>query len=100
MSDWPGGEWGNDWNHNGEYDSYDRYMDYEMYVKDEPFEEDGGGGSYGSCGSSSGYGSSGSSLSGKSYLIAFGVAIVLAIINETLGALFLLGFLYYDIFLK
>ncbi len=89
MSDWPGRDWGNDWNHNGKYDSYDNYMDYEMFVRDA--ESGGGGGRYSSGGDPS---------SGKSYLIAVGVAIVLALINETLGALFLLGFLYYQIFLK
>ncbi len=89
MSDWPSGsEWGNDWNHNGEYDSFDNYMDYEMFHRDE------------SSGGSGGGGGRGGSSTEKTWLVVFVIALVLGIVNELLGAIVLFGFLYYEMFLK
>ncbi len=84
MSDWNGEGWGTDWNRNGEYDSYDRYVDYEMIHGEE------NSGSVGRGGSSS----------ATTYLIIAIITIILGCFNELLAAIVLFGFFYYETFLK
>ncbi len=77
------GDWGhNDWNGNGEHDSYDNMIDFENEQI------------YYSSGNSVGGKSSGGSHLGWMLLIGC----VLSIFNELLGAIFFIFYLWYLIF--
>ena len=72
----------NDWNHDGKVDSKDYYF-YKNYID------------RGNSGSRSG------KLSGGSHFFTvFIIAAIVAVFNELIGAAILLGYFYYEIFLK
>ena len=72
----------NDWNHDGKVDSKDYYF-YKNYI------DRGNSGSR-----------SGKSSGGSHFFTVFIIAAIVAVFNELIGAAILLGYFYYEIFLK